>query len=281
MIQQGAIYWLHAAGPDGSEASYAHPYVVLQEDVINQSRVKTVVVCALTSNPKRMAEPGNVLLEAGEARVKTLSAYSTITAPFSGLVTKRYADPGAMIQAGISSQTQAMPVVRLSQISSLRLILPIPESAVPRIQIGRRVAVKVSSLNQTFAGKVARFSGKIDPVTHTMETEVDVPNPRSLLKPGMYASAEIELDHKPAALTVPVQAIVRKEGKATVMVVNAKKQTEVREVVTEMETPEWVEVVSGLNEGDIVIIGNQAQLKPGQSVEAKITTLGEQKGGKH
>ena len=108
------------------------------------------------------------VLEAGEARVKTLSAYSTITAPFSGLVTKRYADPGAMIQAGIASQTQAMPVVRLSQINSLRLILPVPESAVPRIQIGRRVAVKVNSLNQTFEGKVARFSGKIDPVTRTM-----------------------------------------------------------------------------------------------------------------
>ena len=69
MIQQGDIYWLHAPGPDGVQATYAHPYVVIQDDVINQSRVKTVVVCALTSNPKRMAEPGNVLLEAGEANL--------------------------------------------------------------------------------------------------------------------------------------------------------------------------------------------------------------------
>ena len=69
MIQQGDIYWLHAPGPDGVEAAYAHPYVVLQDNVINQSRVKTVVVCALTSNLKRMAEPGNVLLEASEANL--------------------------------------------------------------------------------------------------------------------------------------------------------------------------------------------------------------------
>lgn len=69
MIQQGDIYWLYAPGPDGTEASYAHPYVIIQDDVINHSRIKTVVVCALTSNQKRMAEPGNVLLEAGEANL--------------------------------------------------------------------------------------------------------------------------------------------------------------------------------------------------------------------
>lgn len=66
-IQQGDIYWLRIAGAGGAEAPYAHPYVVIQEDVINRSRVNTVVVCALTSNRKRMTEPGNVLLEAGEA----------------------------------------------------------------------------------------------------------------------------------------------------------------------------------------------------------------------
>lgn len=68
-IRQGDIYWLRATRPDGADAGHAHPYVVLQEDVINQSRVTTVVVCALTSNPKRMNEPGNVRLEVGEANL--------------------------------------------------------------------------------------------------------------------------------------------------------------------------------------------------------------------
>ncbi|MEZ4735736.1 MAG: type II toxin-antitoxin system PemK/MazF family toxin [Caldilineaceae bacterium] len=68
-IKQGDLYWLQATGPDGSVASYAHPYVVIQDDVINRSRVNTVVVCALTSNPKRATEPGNVLLEAGEGNL--------------------------------------------------------------------------------------------------------------------------------------------------------------------------------------------------------------------
>lgn len=72
-IHQGDIYWLRAQGPDGAQADYAHPYVVLQADVLNRSRVATVVVCALTSNLNRMTEPGNVLLEAGEANLPKAS----------------------------------------------------------------------------------------------------------------------------------------------------------------------------------------------------------------
>lgn len=68
-IQQGDIYWLRAARADGAEVDYAHPYVIIQEDVINHSRVNTVVVCALTSNRNRVTEPGNVLLEVGEANL--------------------------------------------------------------------------------------------------------------------------------------------------------------------------------------------------------------------
>lgn len=68
-IHQGDIYWLRAAGADGVEATYAHPYVVIQEDVINHSRVNTVVVCALTSNLNRVTEPGNLLLDANEANL--------------------------------------------------------------------------------------------------------------------------------------------------------------------------------------------------------------------
>ena len=68
-IKQGDVYWLQSKMPDGSTASYPHPYVVIQDDVINRSRVSTVVVCAMTSNPKRATEPGNILLEAGEANL--------------------------------------------------------------------------------------------------------------------------------------------------------------------------------------------------------------------
>jgi len=88
-ISQGDIYWLHAEGPGGSEADYPHPYVVIQDDVINRSRINTVVVCALTSNQKRMTEPDNVCLEAGEANlprqsVVVVSQIDTVEKPQLG-----------------------------------------------------------------------------------------------------------------------------------------------------------------------------------------------------
>jgi len=218
--------------------------------------------------------------EANEARVKTLSSYAVISAPFSGVITKRLADKGALIQQGTASQTQAMPVVRLSQIDHLRLVLPVPESVVPRIRLGRAVKVKVPSLNQTFDGKVSRFAEKVDTATRTMETEVDVPNPRSILKPGMYAYADLELEQKANAITVPVQAVSCKEKKASVMLVNSQKRLELREIVTGMETPDSVEVLSGLSPDELVVIGNLSQLKPGQIVEAKERNISAEKGEK-
>jgi len=217
--------------------------------------------------------------EASEARAKTMADYTAIIAPFSGLITKRYADKGAMIQAGTASQTQAMPVVRLSQVDHLRLILPIPESVVPGIRVGRAVKIKAPALDQTFDGRVARFSGKVDSATRTMETEVDVANPGLILKPGMYAYADLALELKTATLTVPVQAVSRKDNKASVMVVNAQNRLEHREVSTGLESPISVEIVSGLAENELVVVGNQGQLKPGQAVRLKEMALSGSKGG--
>ena len=126
-------------------------------------------------------------------KVKTLMEYTRVTAPFAGVITKRYADTGSMIQAGTASQTQAMPVVRLSENSLLRLILPVPESAVPTVHIGQQVEVRVPTLNRSFPGRVARFADKLSPATRTMDTEVDVPNPSLVLMPGMYAEVDLTL----------------------------------------------------------------------------------------
>jgi multidrug efflux pump subunit AcrA (membrane-fusion protein) len=124
--------------------------------------------------------------------VQTLHKYMTIIAPFEGVVTKRYANIGAMIQAGTSDAGDA--VVQLSQNNLLRLILPVPESSVSRVRVGETVDVRVPSLGRTFQGRVARLRGKIQPSTRTMDTEVDVPNPSLTLIPGMYAEVNLRID---------------------------------------------------------------------------------------
>jgi len=207
--------------------------------------------------------------EAAERRASALSAYSKIVAPFAGVVTKRYADTGALIQAGTSSSTQALPVVRLAEDARLRLVLPVPESAVRRIHVGTAVDVRVPALDRTFEGRVARFADDLDRQTRTMETEIDVPNADGRLVPGMYAETELELLKKAASLTVPIQAVSRNGKEATVLVVGPGNRIEERPVQLGVEGARRLEVVSGLAEGDRVVIGSRSQFRPGESVEPR------------
>jgi RND family efflux transporter MFP subunit len=250
------------------------PTLVAQQDIdeaqgrdrIAEAQVATAKA-AVASAREQLA-----VAKAGQNKTKTLFAYARITAPFAGIVTHRYADTGAMIQAGTSSQSQAMPVVRLSQNNMLRLIIQVPESAVSRIHLGAPVDVKVQALGRDFQGTVARFSEQLNPDTRTMETEVDVPNPTLELVPGMYAYASITTEAARGVLVAPVQAIDRQGNTATVMTVTRDGRLEPRTVVTGLEAPDRVEVRSGVGEGDLVVIGGRAQLKAGTAVTAKIIT---------
>jgi RND family efflux transporter MFP subunit len=208
-------------------------------------------------------------------RIKTMFEYTRVTAPFAGVVTKRYADTGSMIQAGTASSSQAMPLVRLSENSLLRLILPVPESAVPTVHIGQRVEVRVPTMNRSFPGQVKRFSEKVNMATRTMDTEVDVPNADLLLIPGMYAEVHLTLDRRNKVLTIPVAAIDlgSDASSAQVAVITSDNHVDLRKVQLGLETANKVEVRSGLKEGDMVVIGNRSGLQPGQEVRPKLTAM--------
>lgn len=209
---------------------------------------------------------------ADEDKTKTLFDYARITAPFAGVISKRFADTGAMIQAGTASQSQAMPVVRLSQIDRLRLVLQVPESVVPSIRIGEPVEVRVPTVNRSFTGTVSRFSDRVAASTRTMETEVDVYNPGTILVPGMYAEAALTLEKRDNTLAIPVQAIVTNQGRATVLLVLPNRRLEERTIKTGIETADRVEVLSGLHAGDEVVIGNRSQLRAGEEIQPKLVS---------
>ena len=124
-----------------------------------------------------------------------------------------------MIQAGTSSQTQAMPLVLLSENDRLRLVIPVPESAVSRIRLGQHVEVTVQSLHKTVSGTVARFADRLDTDTRTMRVEVDVQNPSLELVPGMYADASLALEQVSNVIVAPVQAVDHGETGARVLAV--------------------------------------------------------------
>jgi RND family efflux transporter MFP subunit len=247
------------------------PTLVAQQD-IDEAQGRDRVAEAQVSTAKAAlaaAQEQLAVARAGQDKTKTMFGYARITAPFTGVITKRYADTGAMIQAGTASQSQAMPIVRLSENSTLRLIIQVPESAVSRIRVGAPVEVKVQALDRSFEGKVARFAEKLNLETRTMETEVDVPNPSLALVPGMYAYASIGTEEARDVVLAPVQAIDRQDNKATALVVDGDGRLQMRTLELGLETPDRVEVRHGLAAGDLVVIGSRARLKAGAQVTPK------------
>jgi RND family efflux transporter MFP subunit len=199
------------------------------------------------------------------AHDQALYDYSKITAPFDGVVTQRYANYGALMQAGTSS-TQATPLVRLSQVNLFRLVIPVPEPDVRYIRIGDPVAVRVPALNQTFVGRVTRFSVDVTSETRTMHTEVDVPNPGYKLVPGLYAEADLTFNQTPKAIAVPTQAIDHEGANTSIMVVTDSGQIERRPVRLGVQTANYAQIATGLNAGDEVVISDRSGLKPGDRV---------------
>ncbi len=199
---------------------------------------------------------------------QTMLDYAKITAPFAGVITKRYASTGALIQAGTSSG--AMPLVRLSQNDKLRAVFPISSSFVARVKIGDPVDIRVAGTSKTISGKVARFSRKVETDTRTMEAEVDVENKDLALIPGMYASAVLKIDRKEQALVAPVEAVLREKTGATAWVVTKDNRIEERIVTVGLETPTKLEILSGLAESDLVMIGSRALITVGQTVQPKL-----------
>lgn len=276
---QSAHQMAHLATERLIAVSKTRPNLIAQQD-IDDATGRDRVSEAQVSTAKAAVASAHEQLEiarANQNKTKTLFAYARITAPFDGVITQRYADTGAMIQAGTSSQTQTMPIVKLSENRLLRLVIPVPESAVPRIQKNEPVDVNVPSLGSTFPGRIARFADRLDLETRTMRVEVDVPNADLTLVPGMYADAKIVLDRATGVVVAPVQAIDRNDTRARVMIVDGAGRVQTREVKLGLESADRVQVVSGLMPGDLVILGNRAQLRAGTIVTPRLAaaTTGE------
>jgi RND family efflux transporter MFP subunit len=244
------------------------PGIVAQQEV-DDAQGKDLAASSQVDAGKAALEAAQSQLAAAKAKLthdQTLYDYSKITAPFSGVVTQRYANLGTLVQAGTNSSTQALPIVRLSEDDLFRLVIPIPESYVRYIHVGDPVDVRVPSLNRSFPGKVARFSVDVSQNTRTMHTEVDVRNPQHVLMPGLYADADVSLEHRQDIPAIPLQALNHENDKTTVYVVNAKNEIEDRAISLGLQTANDAEVVAGLNPGEEIVISDRTGLRPGEKV---------------
>lgn len=255
-----------------ADVQKTQPNLVAQQEV-DEVQGKDLEASANVSAAKASlaaAEQAVVGARAALAKDETMFGYARIAAPFDGVVTELTAYTGALLPAGTSSNKGDQALCRLSQNDMLRLVIPLPERAVADIHLGETVAVEVSAVNRTFDGKIVRFSDQIDRDTRTMRTEVDVPNPKYTLVPGMYASVRIPLHTVENALTVPIQAVqISGEDRGTVLLVNSSNKIEKREVTLGLQTATEAEIISGLEPNDTLVFGTQSQFKPGQRVSPK------------
>lgn len=262
----------HAAYTRLKQASEARPGLIAEQELDDSLARDQEAEAQVGSARAALAEAQSQLsvTRANLDRYASLEAYSRITAPFSGVVTKRYADTGALIQAGTASETQSMPVVRLAEWSQLRLVVPVPESAVPDLHLGQAIDVVVPALGRTFKGKVARFADALNEETRTMHTEIDVDNPDGTLVEGMYAETTLVLHQKDSVLTVPIQAVKRHGTNGIVFVVDKSGAVGERSVTLGVDSGARIEVLSGLSDGEQVIVGNLNAVQAGQQVRPKV-----------
>lgn len=205
-------------------------------------------------------------------QARSMLAYSVITAPFDGIVTKRYVDPGTLIQQGANSNTQAEPIVQISDNYRLRLIVQAPESIVPEIKDGTPVDIRVQANGRLIRGRVARYSYDVHEDTRTMHTEIDVPNADLSLKPGMYAFVSIVLESRHEVPAVPVQA-VSSGDEPSVLVVDENDVLREVPVTVGLETPNWVEIRRGVEPGDRVYIGDRNSVTVGTKVRPEASSV--------
>jgi RND family efflux transporter MFP subunit len=249
-----------------AELIYTRMSTVNQQhpDLVAQQSIDTAQANA------QMAAAAIAAAGADVDKYETLVGYTRITAPFDGVVTWRYADPGALIQAGTSSDSQSLPLVRVSDNYLLRLDFPVSVDDVKYMHTGDRVDVEVDSLGKTYTEKITRFTDKVDVDTRTMMVEVQVPNPNLEIVPGMYSTVILKVDKQPNALAVPIEAV--SDGTQTsVLVVNPNNEVEARPVTVGLETPDKYQILSGLQEGERVMVGNPGHIQPGQKVEVLAT----------
>lgn len=262
---------MHSAYSRLNDAAKTRAGLVAQQE-LDDSQAKDLEAEAQVSSAKAALSAAQQELEVAQANQKQVSAlsdYTRITAPFAGVITNRYADTGALVAAGTSTSSQAIPVVRIAQISVLRLVLAIPESLAGQIHLKDPVKVRVQALNEDIEGKVSRFADSLDMQTRTMETEIDCQNRDGRLLPGMYTDTQLLLSEKKNTLTIPLEAVVRNGEDATVLAVNSQDLLEERHVKLGVEDNSRVEVLSGLTDGDRVVIGNRSQFHSGQRIKPK------------
>lgn len=211
---------------------------------------------------------GDVVLTRIE-KTKTLLGYTTINAPFSGVITNRWVDPGALIQVATTSQDKAASIVHIMDMNTLRVQVHVPEPDTPFIDAGKKATLTVNELpGKIFDASVSRYSWALERNTRTMLVEIDVSNAEHILRPGMFAKATIHLKAHEDVLTIPAEALITESDKAYIYVADDNNTVRKVPVKTGIDDGIIIEITEGLLEKDRVIVAGKHLVTDGEAVIA-------------
>jgi membrane fusion protein, multidrug efflux system len=203
------------------------------------------------------------IAKAGLEQSEAILRYATITAPFSGVVTQRFVDPGALVQSG---STSGVPLLTIMDFATVRLQSAVPEVEASRVAVGQPVTVTTDGLpGQKFEGRITRYAYALDPATRTMLAEVRLPNPRLLLRPGMLVTARIGIETRDGARLIPRDALVMEKTNAFVFVLAEGKASK-RPIKVGFREGDSAEVLEGVGPEDALIIAAGRPLVDGSAV---------------
>ena len=226
-----------------------------------QGKAPDLVTPQSVDNAKARVDIAQANLE----RNNTLLSFARITAPFSGVITRRMVDPGAFIPAPSGNGSNGA-LLAMMDFSKVRVQVAIPELEVPRITNGLPVRVQLEELpNRPFDGSVTRFSNALDDATRTMLTEIELPNPDRALRPGMFAQVQVTVERKSEALLVPTDAVLVEKANSSVFLLAGSKAKKTP-VKTGFIDGAAVEIIDGLQPGQTVILVGKLPLSDGQEV---------------
>jgi membrane fusion protein, multidrug efflux system len=239
---------------------------------LESERLKTARAKApdlITPSASDTADARLAMAQAGLAANETLLRYSKILAPFDGVVTTRFVDPGAFVPAATAgTNPAAAAIVTVMDYSTVRVRVAVPEIEAPRVAVGQPVVVTTESLpGQTFRGTVTRHSGAFDEATRSLLVEADLPNADGTLRPGMYVMVKIGVEQHKNVMLVPAAALVREKAAGFVFTFADGKATRVP-VKYGFNDGTNVEIVEGIQENARVIIPGKVALVNGQAVTA-------------
>jgi len=212
--------------------------------------------------------------DANVRRLEELESFKNVYAPFSGVLTRRNVDPGALINSGAG--VAGKELFDLSRVDPLRVYVSVPQTYAPNMKVGMKANVTLQEFpGQKFLGTVARTADAIDPATRTLNTEVDVPNKDSKLLPGSFGQVHFATGTSVPRITIPVNAMLFRAEGPQVAVVDKDGKVHLRPISIGRDFGATLEILGGLDVSDRIIINPSDSLEEGQQVHVAKPSAGD------